>query len=190
MSRLGAALLAAVVGLVVGCGGGNQPSSVEWRNVQLDLPDGWYVAEEAETHLTLSNADLRATPPDAAEEDAPASPPAGAEDGVVAMAFTYEPAASPDDWRRFVEAQDATLESDTRVTLDGEVPATQLVFRYTTNGVPTREMVTVIPSRAIVVLSQPVPGPGEDDAPEVFLRHVDTFRQVLETAEFGPPVLE
>ena len=189
MSRLGAALLAAVVGLLVGCGDGSQPSSVEWRNVSLDVPDGWYLAEEAGTHLTLANVDLRASGPDS-EGDAQDGPPVGGEDGVVAMAFTYEPTATPDDWRRFVDAQDATLESDTRITLDGEVPATQLVFSYTTNGVPTREMVTVIPSRAIVVLSQPVPGPGEEDAPEVFLRHVDTFRQVLETADFGPPVLE
>ncbi|MFA9429676.1 hypothetical protein [Egicoccus sp. AB-alg2] len=180
--RIVPALVAALAFVVVGCGGEDlQPSSVEWRNVSLDVPDGWYVYERADTHLSMANANLR--PGEDEEFVAP-------EEGVVSMAFTYDPGQSPDDWRRFVEEQDATLESDTRVTLDDEVPATQIVFSYVTNGVPTREMVTLIPSRAIVVLSQPVPGPGDDDAPEVFLDNVDTFRSVLESAEFGQPQLD
>ncbi len=106
------------------------------------------------------------------------------------MFFTYEPATVPDDWRRFLVAQEATLESDTMVTLDGEVPATRLVYSYETLGTPTREMVTVIASRGIVVLAQPVPGPGDTDAPQVFLDHVEAFNTVLETLEFGSPVLD
>jgi hypothetical protein len=51
-------------------------------------------------------------------------------------------------------------------------------------------MVVLIPSRHIVVLAQPVPARGDTDAPDVFLRHIDTFVEVLETAEFGPPLLD
>ncbi|GGI05935.1 hypothetical protein [Egicoccus halophilus] len=166
-----------------GCGGEDaQPSSVTWRNVTIDLPEGWYRNEETETHLTIANVDLR---PGESDEEFVAP-----EEGVVSMAFTYEPATLPDDWRRFVAEQDATLEADTRLTLDGEIPATQLVFSYVTNDIPTREMVVLVPSRSIVVLSQPIPGPGDEEGPEVFLAHIDTFLQVLETADFGPPVLE
>ena len=170
--------------LVVGCGGEDrQPDTVEWRNIRLDVPDGWYVYERSDAHLSMSNVDLG--PRDDVEEFvAPA-------EGVVAMAFTYEPDTIPADWRRFVEQQDATLESDQAITLDDEVPATQLVFSYTSSsGSPTREMVVIIPSRAVVVLSQPVPARGDTDGPEVFLDHVETFLEVLETAEFGRPVLE
>ncbi|MFA9446131.1 hypothetical protein [Egicoccus sp. AB-alg6-2] len=169
------------------CGGdgGNQPDSVSWRNVDLDVPDDWYVYERSDVHLSLSNADLSPQTDD--EEREAFVPP---EDGVVAMAFTYEPDSSPAAWRRFVEQQDATLEADNRLTLDGDVPATQLIFSYETNGIPTREMVVLIPSRAIVVLSQPVPGPGDDDAPDVFLDHIETFLDVLESADFGQPVLD
>lgn len=182
-----ALLLVAPLALVlVACGGGGspQPDVVDWRNVVLDLPDDWYVYERSDAHLSISNADLR---PDREEGEEFVAP----DDGVVAMAFTYEPGSSPDDWRRFVEQQDATLEADTRLLLDGDVPATQLVFSYTSStGTPTREMVVLIPSRAIVVLSQPVPRIGEEDAPEVFLEHIATFLEVLETADFGQPVLD
>jgi hypothetical protein len=180
-SRFVAGLLALLV-LLTGCGGGDdpQPDSVTWRNITLDLPDGWWVYERTDTLLSISNVDLRPT-------DEPPAPPEG---DVVSMSFTYRPGESPDDWRRFVADQDATLEADNRLVLDGEVPATQLVYRYVTNEVPTREMVVLIPSRSISVLSQPVPGPGDEDAPEVFLDWIDTFLEVLETAELGRPVLD
>lgn len=189
MSRVRAVLgvlLGCLVVVLVACGGeDNQPDTVSWRNVDLDVPDGWYVYERSDVHLSLSNADL--SPLRDEDERAAFVPP---DDGVVAMAFTYEPDSSPAAWREFVRQQDATLEADNRLTLQDEVPATQLVFSYTTNGVPTREMVVLIPSRAIVVLSQPIPGPGDTDAPEVFLAHVETFLEVLQTADFGQPLLD
>jgi hypothetical protein len=40
------------------------------------------------------------------------------------------------------------------------------------------------------VLAQPVPGPGDTDAPDVFLEYVETFVTVLEDASFGAPVLD
>jgi hypothetical protein len=178
-------LLMALLVLAVaagGCGPDNQPSSVSWRNVEVRLPEGWYVFEQTADRLSISNQDLGARP-DGSAGDQP--------DGdVVAMFFTYEPDTLPRDWRRYVEEQDATLEADDRLVLDGDVPATRLVFSYVTNDIPTREMVAVIPSRAIVVLAQPVPGPGDTDAPEVFLRYIETFVEVLEQAEFGAPLLE
>jgi hypothetical protein len=177
-----AALLLLLAAVAVGCGGGNQPSAVDWRNVTVRLPDGWYVFEEADTRLSISNQDIG---PEAMREGAPE-----ADEPVVAMFFTYEPTTLPDDWRRYVEEQDATLEADDRLELDGEVPATRLVFSYVTDGVPLREMVVVIPSRSIVVLSQPVPAAGDTTGPEVFLEYIETFMQVLEDASFGAPVLE
>jgi hypothetical protein len=177
-------LLLVIAVLAVACGdGGNQPSAVTWRNVELQLPQDWYVFEEAEDRLSISNQDIGIG-------DDPEVPREQPEGDTVAMFFTYEPRTLPDDWRRFVEQQDADLESDEQLVLQGDVPATRLVFSYVTDGTPTREMVVVIPSRAIVVLAQPVPGPGDDDGPDVFLAHIEEFLGVLETAEFGPPVLE
>ena len=180
-----AVLCVVLAALLVACAGEDrQPDTVQWRNVVLDVPDGWYVYERSDDHLSISNEDLG--PRDLANDEY--VPP---DDGVAAMAFTYEPDTVPDDWRRFVREQDATLETDQAITLDGEVPATQLVFSYTSSsGNPTREMVVVIPSRAIVVLSQPVPERGATDGPDVFLTHVETFLEVLETAEFGRPVMD
>jgi hypothetical protein len=171
-----------LIALLGACSPGNQPGSVEWRNVTLRLPDGWYVFEEADTRLSISNQDIG---PNALRGGVPAF-----DEPVVAMFFTYEPSTLPDDWRRYVEQQDATLESDDQIVLEGEVPATRLIFSYETDGVPLREMVVVIPSRAIVVLAQPVPAAGATDGPEVFLRYVETFLEVLENARFGAPMLE
>jgi len=178
------ATLLALALLAVACGGDtSQPSSVEWRNVALQLPDDWYLFEEEETRLSISNQDIGLGEVMGEPRDRP--------DGdVVAMFFTYEPNTVPADWRDFVAQQDATLETDQALELQGEVPATQLVFSYTTDGIPTREMVVVIPSRSIVVLSQPVPEPGDTDAPDVFLEYIEDFLEVLNTAEFGAPLLD
>jgi len=176
-------LLLAIAMVVIACGNGDQPSSVSWRNVELQLPEDWYVFEEAETRLSISNQDIGIGD----DPDEPREPPEG---DTVAMFFTYEPDTFPDDWREFVEQQDAELESDDQIVLQGDVPATRLIFSFVTDGTPTREMVVVIPSRSIVVLAQPVPGPGDDDAPEVFLEYLEEFLGVLEGAEFGAPVLD
>jgi hypothetical protein len=175
--------LLVLMATLAACGGGDdQPDAVSWRNVALDLPDDWYLVEETDDRLSIASEPLQVGGDGDGEEG---TPPDG---DVVGMFFTYEPGTGPDDWRRFVDQQDATLETDDRLELDGEVPATRLVYSYTTGGVPTREMVVVIPSRSIVVIAMPIPGPGDDDAPEVFLEHIETFLQVLETAEFGAPV--
>jgi hypothetical protein len=175
--------MVAIAMFVAACGGGDQPSSVEWRNVELQLPDGWYVFEDEEDRLSISNQDIGISE----DPDTPRERPEG---DTVAMFFTYEPTTVPDDWREFVQQQDAELESDDQLVLQGDVPATRLIYRLVTDGVPTREMVVVIPSRSIVLLAQPVPSIGEEDAPEVFLEYLEDFLGVLETAEFGAPVLD
>jgi hypothetical protein len=48
----------------------------------------------------------------------------------------------------------------------------------------------VIASRAVVLLAIPVPLPGDTDAPDVFLRHLETFLEVLDSAQFGSPRLD
>jgi hypothetical protein len=174
-------LVGLVAVLLVACGGGNQPASVQWRNATVQLPDGWYVFEEEPTRLSISNRDIG---PEAV---------AGEVDGegdTVAMWFTYEPATLPADWRRLIDEQGWTLESDLQMELQGEVPATRLIFRYESLGVETREMVTLVPSRGFVILSQPIPAPGDDDVADVFLAYVDDFMGVLETMQLGSPVLD
>ena len=180
-------LLVALSLVLTACGGGNQPSSVTWRNVTLQMPDGWYVFEEEETRLSISNADIgpeamRGADPDDDEAELP--------NDVVAMFFTFEAQASPAAWRAYAEQQDATVESDEQILVGEDVPATRIVMNYVTDDVPLREMVVVVPSRGIVVLAQPVPRAGQQDGPEVFLDYVDTFIEVLDTAQFGAPVME
>lgn len=174
------AVLAGAALLLTACGG--QPSSVSWRNVTFEVPDGWYVFEEETTRLSLSNADIG---PEAirSADDAP-------DEDVVAIFFTYEPSASPDDWRRYAEQQEATIEVDEQIQLGEGVPATRLVFEYDTLGTAMREMVVVIPSRHIVALAQPVPRSGQQDGPEVFLDYRERFDDILESAVFGPPLTD
>ncbi len=159
--------------------GPDQPGSVEWRNIELDLPDGWYRFEETDTRLSISNEPIGV---DADDVDPDAD--------VVAMFLTHEPATMPDDWRDFAEQQEATLETDDQLILGEDIPATRLVFSYESDGTPTREMIVMIPSRQVVILAQPVPGPADEDAPEVFLEHLDTFMEVLDSVELGAPVVE
>jgi hypothetical protein len=173
-----ASLLLAAAFVLMACGG--ERTQVTWRNVTLPIPEGWFVFEEEPTRLSLSNADIG---PDA-DGQQPDEP-------VVAMHFTYEPRTQPGDVREHLAAQDAEIETDRQILLgDDEIPATQFVYSYETGGTPTREMVVVIASRAIVLLAIPVPLPGDTDAPEVFLEHLETFLDVLDQAEFGSPVLD
>lgn len=169
--------------LATACGPDRQPDAVSWRNIDVELPDDWYLFEEDTDRLSIANEDIGLGEEPGVPREAP--------DGdVVAMFFTYEPDTTPADWRDFVEEQGATLETDDRLLLAGEVPATRLVFSYESNGTPTREMVVLIPSRAVVVLAQPVPLIGDSSAPQVFLDHVETFLAVIEGLELGAPVLD
>lgn len=182
--HLGVAVVLAAIALVVlGCGDDSQPDAVSWRNVEFDVPDGWYVFEEEEDRLSLSNQDIGigevvGTPADWPDGD------------VVAMFLTYEPGTLPGDWRDLLDRLDAEVETDDSLVLPGDVPATRLIYRYETEGVVTREMVVVIPSRAIVLLAQPVPAPGDTDVSDVFLDYLDTMMGVLESASFGAPLLD
>lgn len=167
-------ILAAVAVLLAACSQ-DSGARASWRGLEVSLPEGWGVFEEAPNHLGAANADLG---PEAGDPG----------DRVVAMQFTHEPgSATADVWREWVEQEDGELESDTELTLDG-VPATRLVFSHVTNGIPTREMVVTVPARQLYILAQPVPTLGSTDAPEVFLDHVDQFDQIVRSIDFGAPV--
>jgi hypothetical protein len=172
-------LLAVLLAGLAACGG--DPAAVSWRDLSLQMPDGWVVFEESENHLSISNAQLGPT-----AEGQPGEQPEG---DVVAMFFTHQPGVQPGQWRDYVEDHDGTLESDDANEL-AEVPAPRLVFRYDTFGTPMREMVVVIPARQVVVLAQPVPAPGETGGPDTFLRFADTFLEILETIDWGPPITD
>ena len=166
-------LLALLLLAASACGGGTTGTQ-DWRGLTVELPDGWERFEKTATLMSVANAPL------GNEEGDPG-------DRVVAVQFTFEPGASADDWRGFVEEQDGDLETDQQVVLDG-IPATKLVFSYITNGTPTREMVVVVPARSIVILMQPVPIAGQTNAPEIFLEHVEEFDAILSSIDFGAPV--
>ena len=165
------------------CTGSNQPDSVSWRNVDMDLPDGWYLFEDETDRLSISNQDIGIG-------DVVGTPADWPDGDVVAMFFTYEPDTLPADWRDLLGRLGAEIETDTSLTLQDEVPATQLIYRYETEGVRTREMVVLIPSRSIVLLAQPVPSPADEDVTEVFLAYLDEMMGVLESASFGAPLLD
>ena len=182
-SSLRLLLVGVVVLVLAGCSASSQPGSVSWRNVDMELPDGWYLFEDEADRLSISNQDIGVG-------DVVGTPADWPDGDVVAMFFTYEPDTLPADWRDLLGRLDAEIETDTSLTLQGDVPATQLIYRYETEGVRTREMVVLIPSRAIVLLAQPVPTPADDDVTEVFLAYLDDFMGVLESATFGAPLLD
>lgn len=170
--RLAVAVLAL---LVAACG---DAGTVEWRDLTVEVPEGWAVFEEEPTRLSMATTPLG--------EDA--ADPEEWPDDVVAMFFTHEPGVVPGDWREYVDGRDdATVESDVAIEIDG-VPATRLIYRDVSNGVRVREMAVVVPAREIAVLVQPIPRPGEEDIEERFVRHLDTFTEVLESIEWGAPV--
>lgn len=156
--------------LLSACSSSNE---VDWRGLSLTPPEGWQVFEQRATTLSLANGDLSA-------------------EGVrgqraVAMQFNHEPRTVPDDWRELVTSSGGTIEVDESFDLDG-VPSTRLVFSWVTGGIPTREMVVLIPSRGIVVLAQPVVEQGETDGPDRFLEFREQFDAVLDSIVFGAPV--
>lgn len=165
-------LLVVLLLVVAGCGpsaGGAQ----EWRGLDLVLPDGWEVFERRDTLLSAADGPLGEEAGDVGERR-------------VAAQLTYDPSTSADDWRALVRAEGGEVELDERISVDG-APATKLVYRWVTNGVPTREMIVVVPSRSIAMLFQPVPVAGQTDAPEVFLEHVDDFESILASIDLGAP---
>lgn len=168
-----AALVALVAVALAACGGGDERVR-EWRDVTVALPAGWSVIQEGDTLLSVGDGEL------------------GEEDGdrgtrEVAAFFTYEPRTVPDDWRTFVDDVDGTMETDRSTTIDG-APATQLVFSHASNGVPTREMVVVIPARGIVILLQPIVLKGQTDGPDIFDAHRDEFEELVSELDFGAPI--
>ncbi len=166
-------LLIAVALLSGAC---TDPSAVSWRGLDLRLPEGWHTFEKGDDHLSVADGQLGGSPGDPGTREAEAF-------------FTYEPQTSPDDWRDFVRQVDGTLETDEQITLDG-VPATRLVFRHASGDIPIREMVTVIPSRHVVVLMQPLVLRGSTYGPQRFLAHRDEFDAILDSIRFGAPVRE
>lgn len=164
--------------LLASCSSQNEP--VVWRNITVDLPDGWVVFERTDTTLSIANVPLGPQ-----EDGAPRAAPDGE---VVAMFFSYEPDTLPRDWLEFLTANGAEIETQQQRILTGDVPATQLVYRLADELTDTREMVVLIPSRNVVILAQPVPLVGDLSGPDVFLRYIDTFLTVVDTLNFGAPV--
>jgi len=165
---------------LTGCGGEDGP--VVWRNITVDLPDGWVVFERTATTLSVANVPLG--PLDSGDER-PAP-----EGDVVAMFFSYEPDTLPGDWLALLEANGAELEAEQQLILANDVPATQLVYRLTDEFTDIREMVVLIPSRGVVILAQPVPLAGDPSGPDVFLAYIDTFMRIVESLSFGAPVTD
>lgn len=156
------------------CGDGG---GVEWRDASFEVPDGWSVFEEEHTRLSMASEPLG--------ED---FDPDERADDIVGMFFTHEPGTTPGDWREFVAGrEDAEIESDTAIELDG-VPATRIIYSHRSGEERTREMAVIIPAREIVVFAQPVPEQGDPSGPEMFMRHLDTFDEVLDSVEWGPPI--
>ncbi|MEX1178092.1 MAG: hypothetical protein WEB09_06495 [Nitriliruptor sp.] len=163
---------------MVACGGGDS-SRVAWRDLELTVPDGWTVFEEEDTRLSLANQPLGA---EIDEDDLP-------EGEVVAMFFTHRPGVTPGEWRDHIEETGATLEVD-EATEVGGVPATRLQFLTPSRDVAAtnRELVVVVPARGVELLAQPVPLPGDDDAPGTFDRTVATFDEVIDSISWGVPI--
>lgn len=170
-------VLALVAALLVACGGDG--GDLRWRDLTLEVPGGWVVFEEEATRLSLANQPLGA---DVAEEDRP-------EGDVVAVFLTHRPGVTPGAWRQQIADAGATLEVD-EATEVGGVPATRLQFRTpAADGLAeTRELVVVVPAREVELLAQPVPLPGDTDAPEVFDRARPTFDELLGSFRWGAPV--
>lgn len=171
-------LLVVLLVVLAACGS-SDGGAVEWRDLTLDVPDGWVVFEEEATRLSLANVPLGG---EISEDERPTG-------DVVAMFFTHRSGVTPGEWRTQIEASGADLEVDESVEVGG-VPATRLQFvtPATQGAAETRELVVVIPAREVELLAQPVPLPGSTDAPEVFERAVTTFDEVLDSVRWGAPV--
>lgn len=141
---------------------------VEWRDLSLEVPDGWVVAERDDRKLSLANTEFG---PDRADELE------------AAVFLSHEPDGSIDRWRELADDRGGEIETDGTLELDGE-PASRLVFSHDANGTLLREMVVIVPSRDIVMLFQPVVLRGSEDGPATFERHRDRFEQLLASLRF------
>ena len=184
MAPLRQAVVTVLAVLLVACSGGPVGGSgpLEWRDLDLVVPSGWQVLTQRGDLLLIANRDLRADDIEAT----PSLPQDPDANNAVAVQFTTD-STNADAWRDLIESEGGQIESDRRIQLDG-IPATAITFRWTTNNVPTREQVVVVPSRDLVILLQPVPIQGQLTGPEVYLRHVDEFQAVLDSLDFGAPV--
>lgn len=151
---------------LVACAPGD--GSVEWRDLSVEVPDGWVVAERDDRKLSLANAEFRSDRADELE---------------AAVFLSHEPDGSIDRWRELVDDRGGEIETDETFELDGE-PASRLVFSHDANGTLLREMVVVVPSRDLVMLFQPVVLRGSEDGPVTFERHRDRFQRLLASLRF------
>ena len=176
-------VLTLVAMLLVGCGGGGGGAGpVAWRDLDLVVPTGWQVLDQRGDLLLIANRDLRADDIEAT----PSLPQDPEANDAVAVQFVTD-SGSAGAWRGLIEAEGGDIEADRRIQVDG-VPATSITFTWTTNDVPTREQVVVVPSRELVILLQPVPVQGQRSGPDVYLRHVEEFQAILDSVDFGAPV--
>lgn len=141
---------------------------VEWRDLSLEVPDGWVVAERDDQKLSLANTEFA---------------PHRADELEAAIFLTREPDGSIDRWRELAGDREGDIEADGTTEIDGE-PASRLVFSHDANGTLLREMVVVVPSRDLVMLFQPVVPRGSRDGPDTFDRHRERFEQVLASLRF------
>lgn len=179
--RLLTVLLAAVL---VGCGGAATTGTVEWRDLDVTLPQGWEVYESRTDLLAASDGDFADLQEVGTVPDQPDDPD---DNDTVAFQFTSQPGASADEWRALVEQAGGTVEVDESITVGG-VPATSLTYSWVTNQVPTRERVVLVPSRDLVLLFQPVPVQGQTTGPQVYVDKAEQFEAVLDSIRFGAPV--
>lgn len=166
-------LWATILGVVVLAACSNA-AAVGWRDLALTLPDGWGIVEDRATVLTLTDAPVGPTPGDPGAQQ-------------VLAQFQVVEGTAPGPWRDLVIGAGGVLEEDRPVELDGAA-GTRLTWLWTTNGIRTREMILVIPSRRLEILFQPIALAGQADAAEVFVRHRDEFEAIIASLSFGAPV--
>ncbi|MDP8932517.1 MAG: hypothetical protein M3O70_29200 [Actinomycetota bacterium] len=159
---------------------GCSDAEVRWRDVTLELPDGWVVNELDRSRLSIANAAF----PDL---DAAVESPGLGSDLEAAVFFTHEPDATATAWRAFVVEQEGSLDEDVRLTIDG-APATRLVFTYDAHGTLTREMILLVPARDVVGLFQPITPRFSQEGPSRFDHYRPTFDAIVNSIDFGAPL--
>ncbi len=163
--------------MLCACGGPATTGTIEWRDLDVTLPDGWVVIEELGTVLYVGNG----TGGD--DEGDPG-------DLTVGIQFMVEDTPSIDDWRDLVAQRDGEIEQDATIEIDG-LPASVLQYTLPAQGqaVPqTRERVLTVPSRHLVLLAQAVPVRGQQDGADLFLDNLDDIESILDSIDFGAPL--